>query len=494
MRGYSVERRFIVTSREVLGQVFFYAAILKRNGVYVPFVATANDKQIAVFVVPEDIDKHVSWDAVDKRDYAHVLSNDYIYGVLRPQHLLFHKQIRFAEDFFADILETLTGIYVKRYGIKEKSQPLHYSLIEDLRGFVDFLTPYIQDAITKYTPTPEQLAREMAYVLLNKIVFYKVLERHYKLEPLRPLYREGIASTVSQYLKKLNELFSKAVEVTRDFEPVFCTGIYDPIDIREDEEVLKNLDWLVELIDEYDIERFGDIVGYVYEDLIPAEERHALGEFYTPRPIAELIVKWCVRTPDDRVLDPGCGSGTFLVEAYKRLAELKLKKSFGEIKFVPRDVHEQILSQLVGVDIDKFPAQPTAMNLAMKNPKAPSTKLNVVVENYFNIVPGYKYLHPFEVKSVEGKRHAEVSFEDFDAVVGNPPYTRWTEIDEDTQDRILELYRGTISKYGLMPQVSRGVEPGIYAYWIVHSTQFLRDGGQARYDNIAILGSRQITA
>jgi len=128
--------------------------------------------------------------------------------------------------------------------------------------------------------------------------------------------------SVSEYLRKLSELFSRAVEVTGDFEPVFYTGKYDRIDIVESEEVLKALDWLVELIDAYRIERFGDIVGYVYEDLIPAEERHALGEFYTPKPIAELIVRWCVRTPDDVVLDPGCGSGTFLVEAYKRFVEL----------------------------------------------------------------------------------------------------------------------------------------------------------------------------
>ena len=238
------------------------------------------------------------------------------------------------------------------------------------------------------------------------------------------------------------------------------------------------LDWLIELIDEYEIERFGDIVGYVYEDLIPAEERHALGEFYTPKPIAELIVKWCVRTPDDKVLDPGCGSGTFLVEAYKRLAELKLKRSFSKVRFVPRDVHEQILSQLVGVDINEFPVHLTTMNLAMRNPKAPSTELNVVPEDYFNIRPGHKRLKPYRVRGVKGERLAEISFKDFDAVVGNPPYTRWTEIPEPTQGRILELYRDTISKYGLTPQVVRGVEPGIYTYWIVHSTQFLRDGGR----------------
>jgi len=88
-------------------------------------------------------------------------------------------------------------------------------------------------------------------------VFYKVLEKHYTLEPLKPLYREGVAESVNGYLKKLGELFSRAVEITGDFEPVFSTGIYDQLDIGEDEEVSKALDWLAEPIDEYDIERFG---------------------------------------------------------------------------------------------------------------------------------------------------------------------------------------------------------------------------------------------
>jgi hypothetical protein len=49
---------------------------------------------------------------------------------------------------------------------------------------------------------------------------------------------------------------------------------------------LEDLDWLVRLIMRYEIEKLGDIVGFIYEDLIPAEERHRLGQFYTPRPLA----------------------------------------------------------------------------------------------------------------------------------------------------------------------------------------------------------------
>lgn len=364
--SYRVERRFHVTSEEVLGQVFSYAAILKAKGIYVPFVATANERQIAVFQVPEDIDRNVDWDAIRKREYGRVLGLDYIYGVLRADYAIMHRPLRFTEDFFGELLDTLSGLYVKKYKPEEVKQEPSWILVEDLRGFVDALAPFVLDAIAQggrynrrwedrlrvyaekkgYRPTPEQLAREMAYVLLNKIVFYKVLENHYKdLMKLEPLYSKGLVKSVHEYLGRLRELFGKAVEVTGDFEPVFKVEIYDEIESVESEEVLKLLDWLVALIERYKMERLGDIIGYIYKELIPGDERHRLGQFYTPRPIAELIVKWCVRGPDDKILDPGCGSGTFLIESYKRLAELKLRKPFSEIKYLSSDVHQQILGQ-----------------------------------------------------------------------------------------------------------------------------------------------------
>ncbi|MEM1913741.1 MAG: N-6 DNA methylase [Thermofilaceae archaeon] len=504
--SYRAERRFHVTSEEVLGQVFSYVAILKAKGIYVPFVATANDKQIAVFQVPEDIDRNVNWEAIDKREYGKVLRIDYIYGVLRPNYMLDHKPIRFSEDFFADLLDKLTGIYVKKYKLEDVKRELSWILIEELRGFVETLYPFVLDAIATpdgkykdeweqridsyaeekgYKPIPEHLAREMAYVLLNKVIFYKVLERYYKdLPRLEPLYSKKSANTVSQYtvnqyLSRLNEFFNKAVEVTKDFEPIFETGIYDEIKCVESEEVLKLLDWLITLIDQYRIERFGDIVGYVYEELIPAEERHQLGQFYTPKPIAELIVKWCIRTPDDRVLDPGCGSGTFLVEAYKRLAGLKLGRKFSEVKYVPRDVHKQILSQLYGIDINEFPAHLTAMNLAMRNPREPCSITNVIVEDFFAVTPEEKRFTLYRVETVEGKKPVEIIFKDFDAVVGNPPYTRWGELPQKVGNNIIKRIGKTLQAYDLYPLSGRrGAEYNMVVFWIIHSSKFLKENSR----------------
>ena len=493
--GWRVERRFVPTSEDVVGQAVAYAAILKRRGIYVPFVATANESQLALFTIPEEIEQLVDWRAIEERDYGKVLKNFYEF---RHKYLVFHRPHKFSEEFFKELLETVTGIYAKKFGVEERRQEIHWALIEDFRGFVDFLAPFIQEAIapggrfrndiarlveehsrrTGYTPAPEGLAREMAYVLLNKIVFYKVLECYYKLPKLEPLYERGLARTCHAYLTGLRELFDKAVDVSRDFETIFRTGIYDAVDVTEGEEVLKTLDWLVRLIDHYEIERLGDITGFIYEDLIPGEERHRLGQFYTPRPVAELIVKWAVGGPDDKVLDPGCGSGAFLVEAYKRLAELKLRKPFSEVKHVPGDVHRQILRQLYAIDINEFPAHLTTMNLAMKNVRVPSPETNIFVRDYFTTVPRQELLAPYIVRTPGGEKPARVVFADFDAIVGNPPYTRWTEIPEGTRSQIRDRLGDLISAYNLTPQVERGVEPGIYVYWITHSTGFLKEGGR----------------
>jgi SAM-dependent methyltransferase len=79
-----------------------------------------------------------------------------------------------------------------------------------------------------------------------------------------------------------------------------------------------------------------DVLKGLYEKLVDPKDRHDLGEYYTPDWLAAAIVKECLEAnPEASVLDPACGSGTFLYQTilFKRqkLGDLpKTLKHIGE--------------------------------------------------------------------------------------------------------------------------------------------------------------------
>ena len=78
----------------------------------------------------------------------------------------------------------------------------------------------------------------------------------------------------------------------------------------------------------------GDVLKVLYESVITAPTRKRLGEYYTPDWLAERMVSTAITEPlETRLLDPSCGSGTFLFHAARRylaeaeVAGLSLKSS-----------------------------------------------------------------------------------------------------------------------------------------------------------------------
>ncbi len=65
-----------------------------------------------------------------------------------------------------------------------------------------------------------------------------------------------------------------------------------------------------------------DVVRILYQSVVPADDRRRLGEYYTPDWLAEAVVLEVVTDPlGQRVLDPSCGSGTFLRAAIRAYVE-----------------------------------------------------------------------------------------------------------------------------------------------------------------------------
>jgi len=75
-----------------------------------------------------------------------------------------------------------------------------------------------------------------------------------------------------------------------------------------------------------------DLLKKLYQYLVPKKIRHDLGEFFTPDWLAEVLLDEVdyQGDPNKRVLDPSCGSGTFLVLAIRRIREFAEDKMLGK--------------------------------------------------------------------------------------------------------------------------------------------------------------------
>jgi len=126
---------------------------------------------------------------------------------------------------------------------------------------------------------------------------------------------------------------------------------------------------VIETLADYEIgtadlqpEKVKDLFKHLYQDLLPKKIRHDMGEYYTPDWLAEVVLQRVGLDPDEwnserktdsgsmldsRILDPACGSGTFLVISIKRL------KDYAESHSLKRkNVIKSILNNVVGFDLN----------------------------------------------------------------------------------------------------------------------------------------------
>lgn len=92
-----------------------------------------------------------------------------------------------------------------------------------------------------------------------------------------------------------------------------------------------------------------DLLKQFYTSLVDEQIRHDLGEYYTPDWLAQHLLDTAGYhgDPDDNVLDPACGSGTFLVEAIARLKQACAEKGMDAAETL-----RTILSNVKGLDLN----------------------------------------------------------------------------------------------------------------------------------------------
>jgi adenine-specific DNA-methyltransferase len=166
-------------------------------------------------------------------------------------------------------------------------------------------------------------------------------------------------------------------------------------------------------------------------------DRKNRGAFFTPPAIADYLVRWAVRDPAVRVLDPTCGDGSFLRAAGARLRSLGAS-----------DVELEDL--VFGVDL-----HPPALEEASQVLTSETLDATLVHSDFFALTPPGQ-LFP--------------SLPDFDAVVGNPPFIRYQQHTGESRRRSIQAAQ------------RQGVHlTGLASSWaaiLVHASAFLNRGGR----------------
>lgn len=314
----------------------------------------------------------------------------------------------------------------------------------------------------------DKAARQTAYLLANKILFYNLLQakRPHELDPLEipeSLTKGAMLQT------NLQAYFNEVLKI--DYETIYTTDFIGAVAFPEAKEVVKEIKELINVLRRYDFSKIGfDVIGRIFERLIPQDERHNLGQYFTNPDVVDLILRFCLTHEDDKILDPACGAGTFLVRAYQH------KKLMNQYK-----KHEEILESLWGNDIAKFPAHLATINLAINDLGIDKNYPNILQEDFFALPvgnEGFDLPEKYRKRLVVGlgKQKREVTYPRwYDVIAGNPPYTRQEEISEIGVDKE-ELIEKALKISG-KKIAEIGKRAGIHAYFFVHGTKFLKDGG-----------------
>jgi len=259
-----------------------------------------------------------------------------------------------------------------------------------------------------------------------------------------------------------------------------------------------------------------EILGQVYEQFLgkvirltdghqarieeKPEVRKAGGVYYTPKYIVDYIVQNTVgklledKTPDKatefKIVDPACGSGSFLLGAYQYLLDWHIKwyiengpekwakgknpaivqASGGGWKLTTSKRKEILVNNIHGVDIDAQAVEVTKLSLLLKVLEEESGQLSLGLERVLpdlgkniqcgNSLIGWDFFEgQLAVDDEERKRVNPFDWErafprvfakgGFDVVIGNPPYVRQETLGTDKKyfQKKYDVYSGMADLY-----------------------------------------------
>jgi len=152
----------------------------------------------------------------------------------------------------------------------------------------------------------------------------------------------------------------------------------------------------------------------IFELLVPRADKKINGAFFTPQNITDFIVSQTINSASQKVCDPSCGCGAFLIAATLFISK-KYKKNIVDV----------IEKNIYGVDIADYSIRRAKIMLsllALKNGSdKKDIKFNLKIAD--SLITDWKNIFP-ETK------------EGFDVVLGNPPYVKFQDLNKELRNKL----------------------------------------------------------
>ena len=365
------------------------------------------------------------------------------------------------DDIFIHSLEghlnwpvRLTSAYVLEQSGKSKPFDLRVQ-----RWMSDQEWTFVRTPQEDWINAVDNMAKTLVYVWANRLIFYKALRARFTDLPRLELRRS--IKKPDEALAAFNRLFQGAVDRSHDYEPLlmpdakdWATGlVFDPPTALDTwRGVLRNL----ESVDFREVP--SDVVGRIFQKLIGPDERHRFGQHFTGDDVVDLINGFCVRSGSDAILDPACGSGSFLVRAYYRKRHLD-----------PSRAHLDLIGDLFGCDIALYPAHLATLNLAAREINDEANYPRIVRRNFFDVDPDKTFCEiPVPTESSD---QTPILLPELDAIVGNPPYVQQLNIEKKDKARFAELASHA------WPDLQLSGRSDLHCYFWPAATRLLKAGG-----------------
>ncbi|MFX0061405.1 MAG: Eco57I restriction-modification methylase domain-containing protein [Candidatus Hermodarchaeota archaeon] len=208
------------------------------------------------------------------------------------------------------------------------------------------------------------------------------------------------------------------------------------------------------------------ILGYFYEDYLQtsaSEKKKNQGVFYTPWYIIQFFLKEMVLPALDRqlksfssfdmekitpitLLDPACGSGGFLLQAFDFLFEFyqKSARSLNNAT-IKRFILEKCL---FGVESDSYAAAIAKISLLLHAGIHNPSIINIKTGNALIKTKNHSYID-FKPFSWASEFSGVFTNGGFDFILGNPPYVNVEKIPQNLRNYLMETYETVMKRFDL---------------------------------------------